>query len=575
MSSQLTVTCAGMTFLVPTFQVVLLLGCLLSSRFGYAEHSERTKDLALRSLSSEMEELYSTRFGLNTQGIPTVTIGLMDGQRRISFTPQHKMEGIVYHQGHPKRVALQPGRRYTITLQEGQSADIRYALVAFSLRSKQWAHWPTQARLWQQRGFKIKSLETGSIFAVRGKLFDNRRRIGIIAYEDRAFRARLRASQISERYQTSVHIHTELLTRPSGKLSLSGAGSRWLSQDLIEIRANTGDGVQVERVEFGRGYSWHRWINRTYRGSLLFTVDQNGQLALINRVLLPDYLAGLLAAEMPLSAPAEALKAQSVCARNEILAKIGTRHLADPYLFCAHTHCQVYTGIHPAHQQISGILSATRGEVMLNAEGHLADASYSAVCGGHSEHNEHVWGDHPRSALRGKLDTSSTNASYPQGITEQNIRQWLQFPPEAYCRASTHMSAKKFRWSTYLRASQVRGQIQRLYPIGDIQDIIVRKRGVSGRVYLLQIVGTTANTMVRGELRIRRLFGNLNSSMFVVEPVRDSSQRILGWRFTGGGWGHGVGMCQHGAIGRAQAGWTYQQILRHYFSQISLVKLYP
>ena len=84
----------------------------------------------------------------------------------------------------------------------------------------------------------------------------------------------------------------------------------------------------------------------------------------------------------------------------------------------------------------------------------------------------------------------------------------------------------------------------------------------------MRIAGSRASARVYGELQIRRLFRNLNSGMFVVE--RSGS----GWTFVGGGWGHGSGMCQTGAIGRAQRGATYRDILAWYYSGAAPVRIY-
>ena len=93
-------------------------------------------------------------------------------------------------------------------------------------------------------------------------------------------------------------------------------------------------------------------------------------------------------------------------------------------------------------------------------------------------------------------------------------------------------------------------------------------RGVSGRARALRIAGGRATARVYGELPIRKLFRNLNSGMFVIE--RDKA----GWTFAGGGWGHGSGMCQTGAIGRAERGASYRDILKWYYSGATPVRIY-
>jgi SpoIID/LytB domain protein len=66
----------------------------------------------------------------------------------------------------------------------------------------------------------------------------------------------------------------------------------------------------------------------------------------------------------------------------------------------------------------------------------------------------------------------------------------------------------------------------------------------------------------------------LNSAMFEVRAEKDAKGRPVAWIFTGGGWGHGVGMCQTGAIGRAEAGQTYKEILSHYYSGAQVARIY-
>jgi SpoIID/LytB domain protein len=110
--------------------------------------------------------------------------------------------------------------------------------------------------------------------------------------------------------------------------------------------------------------------------------------------------------------------------------------------------------------------------------------------------------------------------------------------------------------------------------LGSIHAISVVERGVSGRATGVTLGGELGAVEVRGELEIRKLFGMLNSSMFIVTPELDGHGQPVSWRFKGGGWGHGVGMCQTGAIGRAEAGANYRAILQHYFSGATVARIY-
>jgi SpoIID/LytB domain protein len=104
--------------------------------------------------------------------------------------------------------------------------------------------------------------------------------------------------------------------------------------------------------------------------------------------------------------------------------------------------------------------------------------------------------------------------------------------------------------------------------VGAVRRIVVTARGVSGRARVLVVEGAAGQAEVAGELRIRRLLGNLPSSMFVVD--REAGVTVL----RGGGWGHGAGMCQWGAVGRAEAGQGYREILRAYFSGAEVARVY-
>jgi len=107
-----------------------------------------------------------------------------------------------------------------------------------------------------------------------------------------------------------------------------------------------------------------------------------------------------------------------------------------------------------------------------------------------------------------------------------------------------------------------------------LRDLVVEERGPGGRVVSLQLVGSKSSESIVHELPIRQLFGNLNSGAFVVELERAASGDITLATFRGGGWGHGVGMCQIGAIGRAEAGHGYRQILAHYYNGATVQQLY-
>jgi SpoIID/LytB domain protein len=153
-------------------------------------------------------------------------------------------------------------------------------------------------------------------------------------------------------------------------------------------------------------------------------------------VPLEELLRGLVPSEMPASAPPEALRAQAVTARSNVLAQVGTRHLADPWSICSDVHCQAYRGEAAHVASTDAAVRATRGEAIVDAAtGRIVDGVYSAMCGGHGEDNEAVWGGTPNPSLRGRPDLGAADAaSWAGGLArEDRVAAFLAAAPPAWC----------------------------------------------------------------------------------------------------------------------------------------------
>lgn len=128
-------------------------------------------------------------------------------------------------------------------------------------------------------------------------------------------------------------------------------------------------------------------------------------------------------------------------------------------------------------------------------------------------------------------------------------------------------------WTTELSLGQARARLGRFASgIGPLKDLRVIARGRSGRATDLEVIGTEGTRQVLGG-RIRSALG-LREQLFVIERRYDEAGRITGFTFLGRGWGHGVGMCQVGAYGLAKQGFTYEQILKAYYTGIELTRIY-
>ena len=157
--------------------------------------------------------------------------------------------------------------------------------------------------------------------------------------------------------------------------------------------------------------------------------------------------------------------------------------------------------------------------------------------------------------------------------TPKELSKFLAAELPAACRLSSFAQPTKYRWERRFTQAEIDALTEEL-GVGHVMAMTVTERGVSGRARLLLISGDKGATQLRGELTIRRRFKMLNSAMFELSTERDADGNVTTWIFKGGGWGHGVGMCQTGAAGRAEAGQSYREILRHYFNGAEVSHIY-
>ena len=139
--------------------------------------------------------------------------------------------------------------------------------------------------------------------------------------------------------------------------------------------------------------------------------------------------------------------------------------------------------------------------------------------------------------------------------------------------AASDRASRFTNWTETLTPSGVMSRLSRWVPsVGTVLDLRVLRRGVSGRVLDLEVVGTAGTAHVRGG-RVRSALG-LREQLFVIDREYDESGRVSKFTFTGRGFGHGVGMCQVGAYGLARAGLSYEKILKHFYTGVALTKAY-
>ncbi|HAM35649.1 MAG TPA: hypothetical protein DEB40_01355 [Elusimicrobia bacterium] len=293
-------------------------------------------------------------------------------------------------------------------------------------------------------------------------------------------------------------------------------------------------------------------------------------LRLVNRIDLENYTHGVVSAEMPIRSPLEALKAQAVVARTHALfiKNVTRRHRREGYDVCDGQHCQVYEGVRAESKRSRGIVDQTRG-VIVTFRGKPAHVIYSSNCGGRTQSGRDLtgWGDVPY--WKGISDAP---VATPPPDSPWALRLWLHGLPQAYCKPSTFVHPSHFRWARVIPWGELSRKIDRHYRTGKLKFIRPLRRSASGNVNVLLIEGSRRRVKIDSEMAIRGLLGigSLRSTLFTGSLEYGPASKPEAMVFRGGGWGHGVGLCQSGAMGRAEAGQDFQEIILSYFPGTAL-----
>lgn len=307
---------------------------------------------------------------------------------------------------------------------------------------------------------------------------------------------------------------------------------------------------------------------RTYRGALVVRV-RGRTFQVINALNLEDYLLGVVPSEMSPSSPLEALKAQAIAARSKALANL-SKHKTDGFNLCATEHCQAYGGVDFEKDSTTQAVHDTRG-VVLTYKGKIVDAVYCTTCGGMTANSEDVWLKNPVPYLRSVTDgglAQILNALIPVPLSQLEL--FFKSPVDACCKPTDDatLRAKNFRWTREISFADVERWAQAKKKIGKLASVAVLERAWNGRIKRLEINGEDGSLVLAGDWDIRQFFHNLPSSAFIVETLKDVSGKLTILKLWGVGWGHGVGMCQEGAVNLARSGWTAEAILKHYFTDV-------
>jgi stage II sporulation protein D len=319
-------------------------------------------------------------------------------------------------------------------------------------------------------------------------------------------------------------------------------------------------------AQHGQGYFWAGRQDRIYRGSLEFLRFNQG-ITVVNRVNVEEYLYAVVPSEVPSKWPKAVLEAQAIAARTYTFANMG-RFAARGFDLLPTVASQVYNGVRSETESVTEAVDSTRG-LILTYDSKPIGAFYYDNCGGYTESSENVWG-FPSPYLQAVPDKLLPDRN--GFLAPADLYTWLKNRPEAHSNHPKYSNRSAYRWSHWVSREEMEKRLKLSDTIGSIRSLTVVERTISGRAFKVLIKGTNGDKILKGDA-IRSL-GGLRSNLFIVQPKLGMDGLPEYFVFTGGGWGHGVGMAQSGAAGMAVAGYSYAEILTHYYQGTELTKKY-
>jgi len=513
------------------------------------------------------------------QAGPVVRVGIMENKAEITFTPHNAFV-----------IAGQSGKVFRIKDKDSWKAEVvksipavyAWKIVLLQTTNKAEADQTLQNAL--IGGHDSELLTDGDVLTMGEKTLVDKLNYRLILKTDFSDEQQARTFLQSQTDLNKARVVKLKIQDARGDIRLTNSKGKIIT--VPNAARITGALITIRNVDVGEGFHFSRQEDRTYKGEMELVLGNSGQLYVVNVLTLEEYLEGVLPGEMPSVFPLEALKAQTIAARTFFLYNFGRRFREEPFDVSDDVRSQAFIGAAKRDKQIEKAIRQTRGQVLMY-NGKLCSTPYSAICGGHTELAQNAWDGEGEPYLQGVLDVVSSKA-LPESFDlsrEDNMRKWVTSRPKVCCNIEPFgspgfaaYSTKYFRWEQKYTRSELEKIIadKTKHDIGTLLDIKPLKRGVSGRLIEVEVVGTADRFTIRKELNIRQAFSTstLYSACFVVDKIDVADGVAQEFVFRGAGWGHGVGMCQVGAAIMAQQGRKYTTILQYYYRGAQVQKYY-
>jgi len=419
--------------------------------------------------------------------------------------------------------------------------------------------------------------------------------IGLVLPEDKQLDLEIKINAD----EFGIQIDQEKIKTDQNELSVRHTPNGILVNDIecneLEIKNKSrtiSNNIYLNSINAGRGFHWQKSISIQVLGDIRISSNESS-LFVVNTLYLEDYLMCVATSEMSSNCPEALLESQTIAARSWILAAEEKKHKNLNLDACNDDCCQRYQGLTNLNQESIKAANNTRGTVLVH-DGMICDTRYSKSCGGITESNNNVWDTSPKEYLCSVYDGKRPKTY--DASSDHLFGQWLKNETDSYCSPKfiSEQDLDNFLGSVDKQGSYYRWKVS--YDDNELSDIILAKtgqrfkiiksitpikRGDSGRILTLEINGSVDNDtnfslVIDSEYEIRRVLHPefLYSSAFTVESNYRPDNEAIRFTLKGAGWGHGVGLCQIGALGMALDGRKTEEILLHYYQSSQMRNIY-
>lgn len=347
------------------------------------------------------------------------------------------------------------------------------------------------------------------------------------------------------------------------KVSLDGDSSYFKNSDVVKIYGKTGITIQGHNTENG---------SPVYMGELYLYREQSG-MVVVNQVDMENYIAAVISSEIGEESPLEALKAQAVCARNFIMKSKALEYEKYKANADDSTDFQVYNRIKPGKNSKKAA-EETKGVVMTYKNKLIKAYYFSTSCGYTTDYK--IWGKEKMNYLKGENFTENS---------KRNVKNQWEF--RKFIKKNVNGIESKYpfyRWRVYYTNEQLENSIYNTtgVNVGNISCIEVNERGAGGIASQITVYGDKRQIVMQNQNEIRKALCSCYGKLKLCDDTTRAGMTMLpsafillekekgGYTIYGGGFGHGSGMSQNGAMEMAKSGKNYKDILKSYYHGIEI-----